>query len=136
MRTSIYIPDEARPLFDQAQFILGESSTSATIVSALKFVVDYKKESASTFTLRDKDREVKLICREILGRVIDDTHYMAYKTLSGKIIIEAANGNEHALIRFNDYDDFNTNGRQRIPIDLFRRVKLAIAEQSLYEYLD
>ena len=115
MQKTIYISDNDQGLFAKAQEMLGESSTSSTIVAALKYAIEHKGKDAAAYELKDGEVLVKLYGEElILFNNEKDRNrlpiFRAFKTKSGKIIVSVETGAEHKLLRYKDCDDFYERG--------------------------
>jgi hypothetical protein len=129
MQKTIYISEKDQEFFATAQKVLGETSISSAIVSALKYVIDHKSKEMNTYQLEDINRPVNLYGKELILSKREDHEFSsvrAFRTRSGKIIVLKKVGEK--LLRYENQEDFLERGSKDFPDDLFRRIKLALRE--------
>jgi hypothetical protein len=143
MQKTIYISDNDHGLFAKAQEVLGETSTSSTIVAALKYAIEHKGKDAAAYELKDMGAVVKLYGEE-LALFTDENDksklpiFRAFKTKSGKIVISIKTEKDQKLRRYENINDFEKRGRKDLPDDreIFERIMLVLSGIPVVEVID
>lgn len=136
MQKTIYVSESDQHLFTDAQIALGESSTSATIVTALRLAIELKKQRYETHVITAGARQYKIIGKELMIYKQQKTSFRAFKTMSGKVVVfyETEHGGD--VFKFDGYEEFSDSASSLLPEDIFRRIKLSLVEDDMIEVID
>ena len=135
MQKMIWVPDNEAALFDEAKHVLGQPSTSAAVLTALRVAIDHQKNATGEYMLKIGSRQARIIGKELdLFRGKRKSPYRAFRTASGRIVVYHVGSEE--LIRFDGIQDFQANASGKIPEKIFRCITLSIHEEALVEVID
>ena len=135
MQKMIWVPDTEEALFDEAKHVLGQPSTSAAVLTALRVAIDHQKNATGEYMLKIGSRHARIIGKELdLFRGKRKSPYRAFRTASGRIVVYHVGSEE--LLRFDSMEDFKTNASGNLPENILRYITLSIHEDDLVEVID